>query len=350
MKVALITDLHLGVHRSSDVYLQSQKRFFFEQFIPYLEDNNINTVIIPGDVFDTRHSINVKALNFAYELFEKLRKYSIYIVIGNHDIFFTNTTDTTSLVFLNKFDNIELIKETTIIKNFGAVSKDILFVPWQTNPDEFTNYILEENPKADVCIGHFDIAGFQMVKNHVSENGYTPKLFSNFKLTFSGHFHIRSVDKKKGTEIIYLGTPYAMDRNDASEPKGFCVLNLDNLEYEFVENEVSFKYVEVKYPQNLDETTIKGNVVNLTVEWDENFEEKKYNEFMEELTKLAPLDIREHHISNFVDMSEIKSLEDLDATKDMKQLLIGSVDEILSEHEKLDKIKNIVVELYEETK
>jgi DNA repair exonuclease SbcCD nuclease subunit len=341
MKIAIVSDTHFGVHRSSDMYIDSQRKFFDEQFIPFLDDNAINTVIIPGDVFDTRNSINVKAMNFAYEIFEKLSKYNLYIVLGNHDSFYTNTIDTHSLIFLKKFPNIKLIDS---IQKVQFDDKQILFVPWQTD-DTFIDYVKNQKETIDVCIGHFDISEFYMTKHNKSEHGYSKNLFNNFKLVISGHFHKRS---KQGN-IIYVGTPYSMDRNDIDEEKGFMVFDTENITYEFINNEVSFKFVNVEYGTEIDANLIKGNIVDIWVKQDEDFDEKDFQEYQKKISDCQPLtEPKIHFINEFVNSLEMDKFEDLN--KDDKGLIIDYLNEVFEEEKKKETIKKIMFELHDESK
>ena len=57
-KVCLITDQHFGARTGSTIIIDHQRTFYNEVFFPYLDQNNIDTVIILGDTFDTRKFTN----------------------------------------------------------------------------------------------------------------------------------------------------------------------------------------------------------------------------------------------------------------------------------------------------
>ena len=102
MKVALIADLHFGVKKSDKTFQDSQLRFFNEQFVPELKEKNIDTVIVCGDIFDTRQTVNVQTENVVINLFkETFKDLKVHVVVGNHDIFHTNTTEINSLKALD---------------------------------------------------------------------------------------------------------------------------------------------------------------------------------------------------------------------------------------------------------
>ena len=102
MKVALLADTHFGCKKSDKTFQDSQLRFFNEQFVPELKEKNIDTVIICGDVFDTRQTVNVQTENVVINLFkETFKDLTVHVVVGNHDIFHTNTTKTHSFLTIS---------------------------------------------------------------------------------------------------------------------------------------------------------------------------------------------------------------------------------------------------------
>ena len=58
MKIAILNDTHFGVRNDSEAFRNYQLRFYNEIFFPYLEKNNIKTLIHLGDVVDRRKFIN----------------------------------------------------------------------------------------------------------------------------------------------------------------------------------------------------------------------------------------------------------------------------------------------------
>ena len=75
MKIALITDQHLGARNDNLVFVNYFKKFYDEIFFPYLVENNIKTVIDLGDTFDRRKYVNFNTLHYAKDMWlEPLRK------------------------------------------------------------------------------------------------------------------------------------------------------------------------------------------------------------------------------------------------------------------------------------
>lgn len=344
MKICLITDTHFGIHKSSKTFLKSQMKFFNKEFIPYLKKNDINTIIIPGDIFDARNSLNVMILNEVYALFDRLSFLDkIYIIVGNHDTYFKTNISVNSLKGLNKYKNIEVIEENKVIT---LNDKKILLSPWQIDYAEFINYINKN--KADICIGHFDIDGFRMNKFKTSDTGFNSKLFQNFDLVFSGHFHIRDKQKRHGTDIIYIGSPYALDRNDSDQEKGFCELNLDDLSYKFINNKTSIKYITIKYPQSITEEMIQGNVVDVCVDYDADYVEEKFQKYLIKVQQLEPISTHVKLINNFLSGDESIELENYQ-NMNVENLIQEYINGLDLKKQK-DEINYIINELYDAAK
>lgn len=287
-KVCLISDTHFGIKNGNEVYLKSQMNFFTNQLIPYLKDNGIEHLFILGDLFDNRQSINVRVKNAVFELFNMLKGFTCHVLVGNHDIFFKNTIAVNSLKFLGLYDNVTVYEDIELINVYG---KNILMVPWQVNNDDFRQRVANKNVGYDICMGHFEIAGFKMSseKSDLCVNGL-PRgvLFENYELTFSGHFHHRSKKTQGNSVIQYIGNPYHLTRHDIGEDRGFCILDLEDNSYEFISNTESIRYVSVKYPNDFQAKDIVGNIVDIHVTYDKDYDDTAVQAYVNKIENLNP--------------------------------------------------------------
>ena len=343
MRVCLLSDTHFGVRKNSEIFLNSQIRFITEQFVPYLENNDIENIFWLGDVWDNRSSINIKVMNAVYDLFENyLKKFNIYVLVGNHDCYFNSTVEVNSLKFLNKFSNVQLIEKMTKINLNG---KEIVMVPWIIDNIEFIRDF--RKMPCDVCFGHFNIEGFHFNKYKKSEDGFQCKIFGNCKKVFTGHFHIRNSQKIDNTEIIYIGSPYQLTRNDIDESRGFTILNLENLNYEYVDNITSLKYIKLKYPEKFIKNKIKNNIIDVHVEYDESYNEEKINRYLNKIEQCEPAIPPNIFLENN---------SELNGEIDLTNYNIGSMLDLMREYVNSLDIKNkeeiyqILIELYNDVK
>lgn len=287
-KIVLASDFHFGVHRNNELFLESQLKFFKECFIPYLIKHNIDTIMMLGDFFDHRNHINIKIKNAVFDLFENhLSPFKIYMLVGNHDSYHTTTIEINSLKFLKKFDNIILIED---IEKVTIDNRDILLVPWQVDKDKFLQRVANKNIHTDVCMGHLEIGGFPLNGNRICEDGISPDVFfNNYSLIFSGHFHKRSLQKRGNSTIQYIGNPYHLTRHDIGEERGFCIFDTDTLDYYFVNNEVSIKYIKISYPNKFEENDIKGNIVDVEIDYSEGYDEVKVSDYLTLIESYKPI-------------------------------------------------------------
>ena len=68
---------------------------------------------------------------------------------------------------------------------------------------------------------------------------------SKTNLVITGHFHLRDERKYKEGTILYLGNPFQMDFGDIESVKGYYILDMNTLTYEFTENTLSPKHIKV---------------------------------------------------------------------------------------------------------
>ena len=117
MKILLITDQHFGARNDNPIFLGKFKQFYEQIVFPYIDRNNIDTVFCLGDTFDKRKSINYLSLDATREMWFKPlqdRGIKMYMLIGNHDIYFKNTLRVNACDHLLKeYDNLEIINKPT---------------------------------------------------------------------------------------------------------------------------------------------------------------------------------------------------------------------------------------------
>tara|TARA_Y100001973_G_scaffold26355_1_gene39786 strand:- start:376 stop:651 length:276 start_codon:yes stop_codon:yes gene_type:complete len=87
MKIAIITDQHFGARKGADYIHNYFQKFYDDVFFPYLEENNIDTVIDMGDTFDNRRNIDLASLEWSKKIyFDRLKKLGVKLhsIVGNH--------------------------------------------------------------------------------------------------------------------------------------------------------------------------------------------------------------------------------------------------------------------------
>jgi len=343
--ICLVSDIHFGVNKNSEIFLESSMNYFRDELVPYLQEHNISTIAILGDLFDNRNTINVRIIDEVNNLFSNILKdFTVYILVGNHDTYYKTSIDVHSLKFLSYLDNVEIIDNITYKTIMG---KNILFCPWIVDYEDSNVINTLVEPETDLLFGHFDIIGFSLNSTRVSTIGLDVDVFENYKKVFTGHYHKPSSKQIGTTEIVYIGSPYQMDRNDKNEDKGVIILNLDTLKYERVYNTTSIKFIEVKYPDVPSEDTINGNIVDVIIDIDKDDIVgdviEKYSKSIEELSPISRVNVHVNVKDDIdVDMSSVG--DNISSIPDLVKIYIDNDDEI----ENKSKILKHIMEIYNE--
>ena len=243
-KITLIGDLHLGIKNNSVEWLTIQKEFLTDFLINKIDedfDEDRDILILEGDIFHSRESINVRVQNEAFEIFSILAKKfkrGIYIIIGNHDVYYKDKTEVHSLKSLSHLSpNIHVFEQPEILT---VNSHSFLMLPWVENINQLNQIIVDYSELCDYIICHTDIKGLRFNKWTKVEHGLDINSLSCYKRVYSGHIHHRQEFKN----VLYTGTPYQMDRGDRDNIKGFYQLDVSTptLVETFIENTVSPTY------------------------------------------------------------------------------------------------------------
>ena len=196
MKIAIINDTHFGARNDNSHFNEYFYQFYEGVFFPYLAQNNITTCIHLGDLMDRRKFVSYKTAKDFRERFIlpfNSLKVDLHIMIGNHDTFYKNTNDVNSVVELlgGRHKNIKIYSEAQEVEFDGT---KILFLPWINNQNTVYSEGMIDETTAQICMGHLEIAGFEMMKGMKNEHGISKALFNKFDTVFSGHFHHKSDD------------------------------------------------------------------------------------------------------------------------------------------------------------
>ena len=313
MKVCLLSDIHFGVRKGNSDFLDSQMRFFKDQMIPSLKKQKIKHVYFLGDVMDNRNHINVRILSEVTRLFAvDFKDFTVKILVGKHDIYYKTTVKVHSLEFLDVLPNVEVITDIKVDEEIEELTgKRILIVPWITDEEAFVKEVATKNIECDYCFGHFEMTGFNLTKYMPSLHGLDPSIiFDNYDITFSGHYHQRSKKESNGKVIQYLGSPYQITRNDIDDDdRGFAILNINTGDYIFENNTESIKFKKIIYPYNFKKNEIEGNIVDVHIDYDENYKESAVQKYLKMIEKFNPLFPPTVKIENKLNIGTVEELE-----------------------------------------
>lgn len=255
MKIGIISDCHLGERRFRKITNHGQNAFcslnnqLFLESLEIFKENNIDQMIIAGDIFNTPNP-DVQSILIANKLKNIKNSNGKDIIVnilgGNHE--YSQKSNSCGFHAFNIFDDIgNNIK--TIYDSFFKIDYDdccMTFIPYKSlnykTFSEIYNGTLNEKLKNDVKLygkerkhilifhGFVDLNNdyIEDISNESQENLFAlPKeIASNYNLIVSGHIHLSSLIE---TENIKILTPGSLMPSKASSENNYnpCVYIYD---------------------------------------------------------------------------------------------------------------------------
>ncbi len=350
MKIPILTDTHFGIRNDSSLFLDYFFKFYDNVFFPYLEENDITTVIHAGDFLDRRKYVNFNTLNrvrteFLFPLFSKYN-IKMHCIAGNHDTYFKNTNEVNCIreIFSDQYpDNINYYDSPQVV-NFDGM--DIAFLPWISQDNEEKSMKFVETAPAEWLIGHLEFCGFEVIPGIKHDFGHDHKLFSRYEQVISGHFHTGS----EMDNVKYLGSPYQMTFSDVGDLKGFWVLDTDDRSLEFIENPYEMFY-SLRYDDTVSDY---GDLLDSLDKYSQKYvkiyvAEKKKPELLDKIID-SLYGVGVHNLTVIEDMDGSTSKDDKDDDEDtMNKSTIDLLVEEVRGNPKVndqERVQKLVKELY----
>ena len=222
---------------------------------------------------------------------------------------------------------------------------NVLFLPWINASNHASTMTAIENSKAEICMGHLEIAGFEMMKGMKNEHGIDKSIFTKFDTVFSGHFHHKSDDG----HIYYLGSPYEFYWNDCDDRKGFHILDTESRSLDRIINprtihkKIYYDDTQNDYKSH-DLEQYRDNYVKVIVVNKKDL--YQFDQFIDRLLKADSQEVK--IIEDFSDLDANTVSDDIvENTQDTLTLLNMYIDELDVTLDK-SRLKNTQRELYTE--
>jgi len=344
-KVAILGDTHFGARNDSELFQEFFAKFYEDFFFPYIEKNEIKHVIQTGDFMDKRKGVNFRTLNWVTNnLLGRLGAMNceFHAFPGNHDIFYRHSNEINSLEELFSWmEHVRIYNAPTTITIDGATFD---MIPWMNkyNTESTTDFI--SGSISDVCVGHFEIDGFEMHAGIPGHGGLDMKMFDHYGMVLSGHYHHRST---RGN-ITYVGTPYEITWSDFDDPRGFHVYDTEDHTLTFIENPFrmfrkAFFASKTDY-SDYDFDQFAKSIVKVIVA--DNEDNSKWEWFISEVAKRQPADYTV--VESDITMIEGIDEEALEALDTFTVLLHTAEHSAEPNGLDKDKLKKMIEELYSE--
>lgn len=334
--IAIITDTHFGANNSNNMFLRYQDKYF-ENLVQTLTELGVTDLFHAGDLYDVRKSINFKTLRQSASFFRErmlAAPFNVHIVVGNHDSYSKNTLKINAPNELLGWTDFKIYQEPEEIEIDG---RRIAVIPWICHDNEQRCVQLIEDTYADVCIGHFDIAGFGMSKEIINKVGLSRSIFKKFVRTFSGHFHLPS----EQDNIIYVGSPYQLSWSDYGDTKRVILYDTKTDSIRSLENEESI-FEKIYYKDGIE---VEDGVYNdkiLKIYTDESHDSYKFDLFVKRIQEQNPYSVS---VIDGVKSSDVVS-DIADMNKDTMEFLVECIDALDIPAPDKDETKALMLKLY----
>lgn len=266
----IFSDLHCHCHKRKNERLDDCLAAL-DWVFQTAKENKISNILFGGDLFHDRQKIEIYTYQKTFEVFKKhLESYdfNLYLVLGNHDLWFNEKTSISSVVPFSSLPGVEIIFNPCR-KIIDGITWD--FIPFTHNPIAALEYLKAEAGKPQYALGHLAIDGACLHGSHASDVAIehdgdmvsiSPNLFGFYKYVFLGHYH---KEQKIGPNMEYVGSPLELSFGECFEEKHIIIFDAENNKRKYVTNNFSPKHLVIK-PEDIDQYDLKGNFVRLKIE------------------------------------------------------------------------------------
>lgn len=252
-KILLTADIHFGLPKKLDDILWA-----VNTIKEYASLNNIETIVVLGDLFHDRVNINIEVLNVAYSFFESAKAAGQRWIAfpGNHDMPLRNSWDVNAIKPLAK--SLTIIDNVKILKLYGHRFFVVPFIHYESVYMKVIEQLEQKWQKGDTLLTHVGVHNATLNECFLIKNWSTVNFeHSPFERVFTGHFHCHQVVGER-KNVWYPGSPIPFRFDEGMVPHGFLEFDLETKNVEFIK---IFDLNLVEGPRPPDYITITDDMV-----------------------------------------------------------------------------------------
>lgn len=264
-KILLFSDIHIHNHKKSYERLNDCINAFKWVF-ETARQNGIKSIIFGGDLLHERLKIDSCVYQSIYNVLKENSDFDLYLLLGNHDIWFNEKTDVSGVYPFESISGIKVIGKPQTIQ---IEDSEWDFLPFTHDPVESVKIFDKKNIDKRYLIGHISIDGATLDSGKISDviiehDGEMIKvsenLFSDYKYAFFGHYHKA---QKLGKNTEYIGSPLQLSFGESDEEKHLIIIDTETNKKKYIVNDFSPKhiYINQKEIEKIDKKIIDNNFV-----------------------------------------------------------------------------------------
>lgn len=346
-KIGCFTDLHIGVSSDNKIRLNETLKcvhWIIEKF----KSEKVDYVIFLGDLFNSRYSVNVNTLNIGIEIISLLSENFeyLFLIAGNHDVYYKNTNEVNSVSFLEKISSNE---------NIFVVDKDAKFLningkifglyPWAYDLEKIKD--INDYKIPDFGFGHFEFNGAELTGSISKGSKYNlSDLFDLGKILFSGHYHGNKTYQclSKNSYLYMIGSPLQLDWGDYGKEKKIITFSSDETDFKEFLNETNSRFEKVFYSdfknEHYNEKLLKKlchkNFVKFVIDSQYTFE--SILKITGDIKNYSPLTLELDYLISIANNTISESADEMIKTKSKtnKDYLLEYLNVVFEEYKKVD--------------
>lgn len=269
-KVLIFSDLHCHCHKKQNKRLDDCLQAL-EWVFKVAKQNQIKDILFGGDLFHDRHKIDVYTYQKTYEVLENnLTKssFNLYLLLGNHDIWYNEKTSVSSVIPLSSLPGIQIISKP---KRLEICNSNWDFIPFTHNPIESLELLKNQAGNTQYAIGHIAIDGAVLHTNQhadvsIEHDGEMISigvgLFKNYQKVFLGHYH---AEQRLNEIVEYVGSPLELNFGESEQEKHLIIFDCETKEQKYIINDFSPKHI-VASAEHIKNIDLKNNFVRAKVD------------------------------------------------------------------------------------
>ena len=262
MKIAHCADIHIRLLKRHSEYSK-----VFDNFQRSLFENEIDRIVVAGDLFHNKVSLSPEAVRLGRDFLQKIAQAApVDIIVGNHDCIVNqpNRLDAITPV-LDHID--ELTHSINLWENSGIfnIEDNINYGIFAINDEDNFPYIIDDKKDDQIYIALFHGA-INKAKTDVEyalKSRYNVNMFDNYDFAFLGDIHkmqVLSYDRAMNPKIAYSGSLIQQNHGEVID-KGYLIWDTEELSTKFVKVENDYGFYTIKL-NDID----ANNLTNLAFE------------------------------------------------------------------------------------
>lgn len=228
MKIIITADIHNGVPKRMNDCIWSMRTIR-----DYAHKNDISVILILGDLFHDRFSIDIDVLTQVYDFFDETDKdyeQKWMCFPGNHDMFLKNSWRVNSLRPLARL--LDIYEDVSLIKIDGHRFWILPFIHFESAYMNVLAKVEEQHEEGDVLLTHIGVNGASLNECFLLKNwNIVTFTDSPFDRIYTGHFHCT---QQVGHNLWYPGSLIPFRFDEGVVDHGFFVYDMESREHEFV--------------------------------------------------------------------------------------------------------------------